>query len=54
MIVKNLVQGNVMSKKFVYDPESKIIFLKRSGKLMPGELAEGMQNLSKLSEFKKA
>ena len=55
MCVKDLmVQGNIMSKKFVYDPENKTIFLKRSGRLMPGELSEGIQNLIKLSEFNEA
>ncbi len=43
-----------MSKKFAYDPISKTIFLKRSGELLPGELFEGIQKLTELTEFSEA
>ncbi len=43
-----------MSNKFAYDPISKTIFLKRSGKLLPGELFEGIQKLTELSDFNEA
>ena len=43
-----------MLEKISYDPESKTLFIKRSGILRSGELLEDVLKLSKLSGFSEA